>query len=132
MASGLSRRATWRCLRCVQSGSGVAALSARRRSPGAIIHTRSRRALMRMSDRCAWFEDANTALHAIRHFLRAPPEAYARNITHAWTHNTRVSINLVCGAGRYVRAVFGKLGTSSKFPLPDEPWLSYSIPHELH
>lgn len=85
-----------------------------------------------LRDPNAWFEDANTALHAIRHFLRAPPEAYARNITHAWTHNTRVSINLVCGAGRYVRAVFGKLGTSSKFPLPDEPWLSYSIPHELH
>ncbi|KAL1521259.1 hypothetical protein AB1Y20_020929 [Prymnesium parvum] len=79
----------------------------------------------------AWYADANASLRSIRYFLRRPPSAFARNITHAWVHNTRVSINVVAGSGRFVRAAFSILANDSRFPLPDEPLLSYSAPEQL-
>ena len=49
-----------------------------------------------------------------------------------WQHPTRVSINVFAGTGMYTKAIFGEMLRHSqaqeKFPLEDEPLLSYTLP----
>ena len=53
----------------------------------------------------------------------------ALNVNHTWRHNTRVSINVVAARGAFIRTAFDALAKHSQFPLPDEPLLSYNVPH---
>jgi len=78
----------------------------------------------------AWFKDHRTALMTIRAFLAAPSQ-FAVNVTHVWHFNTRVSINLLAARGTTTRKVYAELAKYTKFPLPDEPLMSYSVPDAL-
>lgn len=76
----------------------------------------------------AWYKDHRTAMMTLNAFLAAPSR-FAVNKTHVWHHNTRVSVNLLAASGPTIRKVYAELAKFNKFPLPDEPLMSYNFPH---